>query len=179
LTNKPKKHSIFSFEGRVDRTTYWITIIGLFFAGFMPAAIVAAHLNEATITLLMLNSILINYIAISVGAKRCHDLGVSGWYQMIPFYVLVMLFSESSDKGDRYGKKDNGVSAESVRLFGILSGAAVMFMLIIILALDTTDGSGAYAGNASEYTDSTAGAEDYDSAWAPADSTADTTGYYY
>ena len=176
-----ENHSIFSFEGRVDRSSYWITIIGLFFAELIPSAIVAASLNEASVTLLMLYSIFINYIALSVGAKRCHDLGVSGWYQMIPLYVLVMLFSESSDKGDRYGKKDDGVSADSAKIFGIISGVAAM--LIIISALDTTDGHSDYDW---EDTDSTAGAELYDSAYAPADSAAgpldsveDTTGYYY
>ena len=37
------------------------------------------------------------------GAKRCHDRGNSGWYQIIPFYFLIMLFGGSEDGINDYG----------------------------------------------------------------------------
>lgn len=37
------------------------------------------------------------------GAKRCHDRGNSGWYQIIPFYFLIMLFGGSADGINNYG----------------------------------------------------------------------------
>jgi uncharacterized membrane protein YhaH (DUF805 family) len=37
------------------------------------------------------------------GAKRCHDLGQSGWYQIIPFYVLWMIFGSGKNGINRYG----------------------------------------------------------------------------
>jgi uncharacterized membrane protein YhaH (DUF805 family) len=36
-------------------------------------------------------------------AKRCHDRGNSGWYQIIPFYVFILLFGGSDEGTNEYG----------------------------------------------------------------------------
>ena len=43
------------------------------------------------------------WLLLAQGAKRCHDLGHSGWYQLIPFYVFWMLFEDGDRLVNEYG----------------------------------------------------------------------------
>ena len=71
------------------------------------------------------------YLCLTVGAKRCHDLGHSGWFQLIPFYVFVMLFSSGDDEGNEYGEKNDGISMESLKKLGIIAVIAIVILGII------------------------------------------------
>ena len=44
------------------------------------------------------------WILLAQGAKRCHDRGNSGWYQIIPFYYFVMWFGEGERNRNQYGE---------------------------------------------------------------------------
>jgi uncharacterized membrane protein YhaH (DUF805 family) len=88
----------FSFEGRIRRTEYGISFI---------IYIVAALVMNAMITVSSLFFFL--YIPIlwflwAQGAKRCHDRNNSGWYQIIPFYFLILIFSEGDEGTNYYGE---------------------------------------------------------------------------
>ncbi len=102
----------FSFAGRIRRTeyglTYLIGCVGLVFIQMM-ALVQIEDGNEMIAWLLLALFIPTYWIIISQGAKRCHDLGHSGWFQLIPFYFLWMLFQNSQLGVNEYGPNPKGL----------------------------------------------------------------------
>lgn len=89
--------SPFSFEGRIRRTEYGISfIIYIFYY-----TLINAIFNSSSI--LFIAFIPDFWFLWAQGAKRCHDRGNSGWYQIIPFYFLWMLFAEGDANKNEYG----------------------------------------------------------------------------
>jgi hypothetical protein len=43
------------------------------------------------------------YVFIAQSVKRCHDLGNSGWWIIIPFYSFILLLAEGNPDENRYG----------------------------------------------------------------------------
>jgi len=95
--------NILSSDGRIRRTEYCITYFGYILI-----------INGMDLVLLYTNSGLFEYLRIAViipliyivivqGAKRCHDRGNSGWYQIIPFYIFWMFFAEGDQGPNEYG----------------------------------------------------------------------------
>ena len=78
------------------------------------------------------------YLVLAVGAKRCHDLGHSGWFQLIPFYVFVMLFSSGDDAVNEYGEYNDGISKESLKNLGIVAVIALVIFGIICVSQSPT-----------------------------------------
>lgn len=89
---------LFSFEGRSRRRDYWLTCIGVAI-GLSFTEIFA----EAQPVLFFVIYIPLLWISFANGAKRCHDLGNNGWWQLIPFYGLWMAFQDSHPETNEYG----------------------------------------------------------------------------
>ena len=53
-------------------------------------------------------------ILIIEGIKRSHDTGSSGWYILIPFYGLVLLFEKSEDGINKYGSNPKRPYGEQI-----------------------------------------------------------------
>jgi len=87
----------FSFEGRIRRTEYGVSLIIYVFAYAILMNIVK------TASIVALAYIPLFWFIWAQGAKRCHDRNNSGWYQIIPFYVLWMLFAEGENFINNYG----------------------------------------------------------------------------
>lgn len=85
----------FSFNGRIKRTEYAISfIIYIIVYVFVRIMIKGADPHPAY-AILFIPSV---WLLWAQGAKRCHDINKSGWWQLIPFYCLVLIFKE----GDQY-----------------------------------------------------------------------------
>ena len=86
----------FTTTGRFRRMYWWIT------------GIVLNILCELTLlafedALWVIANIPIIWISICTNAKRCHDLGHSGWWQLIPFYVIWLAFAKGDEGPNEYG----------------------------------------------------------------------------
>ena len=87
----------FSFNGRIRRTEYGISFIIYIFT-YISIGTIAITYN-----ILLIAFIPLLWFLWAQGAKRCHDRGNSGWYQLIPFYVFWMLFAEGDNTKNQYG----------------------------------------------------------------------------
>lgn len=90
----------FSFDGRIRRTEFGLSFI-IFY-------IIFNFLDEVfnfnrSFSLIFFIPIFIFYFAQS--AKRCHDIGESGWLSLIPLYnPFLLLFKEGNVGGNVYGE---------------------------------------------------------------------------
>lgn len=97
----------FSFKGRIRRTEYGISAIIYYAILYTPQFSGISEEDYAIPYLIIIIPLLWFFIA--QGAKRCHDRGNSGWYQLIPFYSLWMLFADSDDGSNEYGDNPKGI----------------------------------------------------------------------
>lgn len=100
----PKKpamfKNVFSFDGRIRRLEFGLSAIIYFFYYFL-AYLMAISFDVADLLILFLIPGL--WFLWAQGAKRCHDMGNNGWFQIIPFYGLWMLFVEGDFGFNKYG----------------------------------------------------------------------------
>ena len=87
----------FSFNGRIRRLEYGLTLIIMYIAPLVIAGMAQA---AEFLGLLLLP---VYWVVLAQGTKRCHDLGNSGWYQLIPFYFFWMIFAKGDDGINEYG----------------------------------------------------------------------------
>lgn len=98
----------FSFKGRIRRLEYGISfiimvIINTIMQGILSVA-GSSNGSEGLIVLYFVFLIPYCWFSLAQGAKRCHDRGNSGWYQIIPFYGLWMLFADGEKETNEYGE---------------------------------------------------------------------------
>ena len=110
----------FSFNGRIRRTEYGLSmLLYMVVAIVMQFAILSSALSSSgertgagASLFFFIFFIPLIYFMLAQGAKRCHDLGHSGWFQLIPFFGLWMLFADSKTGVNEYGPNPKNVGNE-------------------------------------------------------------------
>jgi uncharacterized membrane protein YhaH (DUF805 family) len=89
-----------TFSGRATRSEFW------YFELFYILLVIASSFVDPTSNGLLGNLLFLGFIVplTAVGCRRMHDVGKSGWFQIVPFYNLVLLCRQS--EGDnQYGAR--------------------------------------------------------------------------
>lgn len=101
---KPAMFSnVLSFKGRIRRLEYGLTFLASFLWEITMQVMMETQVYEVYAIIYLATLIPILWIWFAQGAKRCHDIGNSGWYQIIPFYFFWMILAEGNSETNEYG----------------------------------------------------------------------------
>ena len=93
----------FSFDGRIRRLEYGLSyMISYFLLQFFSVIFIEIPI------MILFCFVFYMWFNFAQGAKRCHDRGNSGWFQLIPFYGLWMLFGDGDRGENQYGINPKG-----------------------------------------------------------------------
>jgi uncharacterized membrane protein YhaH (DUF805 family) len=97
-----KKYAVFS--GRARRKEYWMFVL-FYTLIYIALAFVTGYLGGAELSgiVIMVYSLGMFIPSISVGVRRMHDIGRSGWWILFPIVNLVFLFLDSQSGENEYG----------------------------------------------------------------------------
>jgi uncharacterized membrane protein YhaH (DUF805 family) len=105
---EPIKNRYADFSGRTGRQAYWMfALVSL----LLQIAVYTVDIVIGTSFLGLVFFVLIAVPSFAIAARRLHDIGKSGWWQLISFVplvgiiVLIVLLSSKSKSGDNeYGQ---------------------------------------------------------------------------
>lgn len=103
----------FSFHGRIRRLEYIISYVlyyvGIFFAFWLSGLVGQSAGKTPAIIVMCLLLFVIWWFMIAQSTKRCHDMGKSGWWQIIPiFNPFFLAFSDGEEYPNDYGPDPKG-----------------------------------------------------------------------
>jgi membrane protease YdiL (CAAX protease family)/uncharacterized membrane protein YhaH (DUF805 family) len=119
----------FSFKGRIKRTEYGFSLL-IFAIAYLILYAITDPGGDGGAVLVLIFLIPMLWFIWAQGAKRSHDIGNSGWLQLIPFYVIWLLFQRGQPGPNQYG--ENTKYNLSLRGYNFLSR---LFMLAGIFML--------------------------------------------
>ncbi len=105
---------MFSFDGRVNRTVYWIynvIVLNVVYWGiFLLASLIGGE--EGSVIGYSVGSIVILWSWLAISIKRCHDRGRMGAFVLLAFvplvniwYLIEVAFLPGTEGPNKYGPK--------------------------------------------------------------------------
>ena len=102
----------FSFSGRIRRLEYGLTAVICAIPVVGINTVLSNDPDEVNPVWLLLYIVLL-WIMLAQGAKRSHDRGRSGWWQLLPMYGFLLLFYDGQAFPNEYGKDPKGRESNS------------------------------------------------------------------
>lgn len=104
-TGTPKKMftAVFSFKGRIRRLEFGLTYLAYWFFCLPMNVLSEDEISAGFASIWLLLLIPVVWILLAQRTKRCHDLGYSGWWQLVPFFDLLLIFSKGEPQINQYG----------------------------------------------------------------------------
>ena len=102
--------SPYSFKGRIRRTEFGITLLIQIVYYIIITTVIFGHYSDQVVP--VMSDLLIFLVALcpvllltlAQGAKRCHDTGLSGWFQLIPGFYFYLLIKAGQPGKNQYGE---------------------------------------------------------------------------
>lgn len=93
IDNKGMFKRSFSFKGRIRRTEFGLSYL-IYLIWYIVFISIVEQYDAKPVYILfaILSIVTASWFILAQCTKRCHDRGNSGWYQIIPFYYIIMLF---------------------------------------------------------------------------------------
>ncbi len=108
--------SVLAFEGRINRREYFLSFL-IFFAGLSIIYSIVTGILESDIFInaygvvvyLILSFLCapFAFLFFAQGAKRCHDIGIGMWWQLVPFIGLLLILKKGDLTRNEYGSRPN------------------------------------------------------------------------
>jgi uncharacterized membrane protein YhaH (DUF805 family) len=96
MADKPAWTRFFSFRGRAARREYWRILATLFVLGIV---LQLAAVIPGVVLIALPVGLITNVIQWAVVARRLHDLGRSGWWQVPATALGLMVVAEAVSRG--------------------------------------------------------------------------------
>lgn len=112
----------FSYKGRIRRKEYGFSVLISYAISMIATYVLNVNPSPANpnggSSLFLLVCIPLIWFCTAQAAKRCHDLGHNGWWQLIPFYIFWLLFSDSQAGINEYGPTPKDVDNINIEEIG-------------------------------------------------------------
>jgi uncharacterized membrane protein YhaH (DUF805 family) len=103
----PMTQLLFSFRGRLNRKSYWMTIIATMAIIVLLLLLALSMLREHrfefaafTVVILLILYIPLVWIGLAISAKRLHDRDKSAWWLLVFYLLPGILSTAGNEMGD-------------------------------------------------------------------------------